>query len=82
MASRRQPVPRVALLLGGGLLLAIFMGAGPGVHLVNPEPDSPQPATILGIPVLYAWYLFWLGIEGGIVIAAYFLLWRREDDPA
>ena len=43
---------------------AVLMGAGPGLLLVNPKPDSPQEAYFfLGMPVLYVWAVFWFFVQ-------------------
>ncbi len=55
------------------------MGTGPGVWLVN------RPTQVLGIPLLYAWAILWYLVEAGVVIAAYFLVWRspkESSDPS
>ena len=53
-------------------LAALFTGAGPGILWVN------QPKTWLGLPQLYAWGIFWCGVEALIVLAAYLTVWRDE----
>ena len=78
MAERKQTPTALAWGLGGALLTAIFMGAGPGVYLVNPDANGAAPPSVAGIPVLYAWYLFWLCIEALVVCAAFLLIWRKE----
>ena len=56
--------------------LALLMGPGPGLELVN------RPQAVFGIPAIYAWGLLWYVVEVGVVIVAYFFLWTREDAPA
>ena len=74
-------------------LLAVFMGAGPGLHLINPDPDvseigasrsdtAPPSATFtaFGLPVIYVWGLFWYAVQFGVILYAYLHLWRGDDD--
>ena len=51
-------------------VVAMLMGVGPGVMLVN------KPKSILGLPWLYAWGLIWYFVHMVIVTTAYFLLWN------
>lgn len=57
--------------------LALIMGTGPGILLVN----SAEPVLVGGVelPRLYAWGLVWYAVEVGCVIVACVLLWTRED---
>lgn len=54
--------------------LSLILGAGPGVLLVN------RPDTILGIPLVYAWGLFWYFVQVSVVLIAYFTLWNQLSD--
>lgn len=55
------------------------MGPGPGIYLVNPDPTSNElPATVFGLPILYAWGLFWFAVEATVLLIAYFKIWSRE----
>ena len=59
--------------LGALFLLATALGAGPGLLLV-----PALPATLLGVPTLYVWFVAWFVVEVGIVAA-----WLRgEGDEA
>ena len=61
--------------------LALFMGPGPGVHLVNPDPADPDAKRLLlGMPIVYVWAVSWLAVQGLCVILAYLLIWRRSED--
>ena len=51
---------------------AFLMSNGPGVHLVN------KPVLVAGIPILYLWALCWAVVQIGIILYAYFKLWRHE----
>ncbi len=69
---------RLAGVLFALFALAIVMGPGPGILLVNPEASDPGAARLfLGMPVVYVWAAFWFGVEALAVTLAYFLLWRK-----
>ncbi|HUU27270.1 MAG TPA: hypothetical protein VM123_05620 [archaeon] len=53
---------------------AFLMSNGPGVLLVN------KPVLAAGIPLLYLWALGWAVIQIGLILYAYFKLWRHELD--
>lgn len=62
-------------------LLAVFMGAGPGLHLINPDPEDPNATFIaLGLPIIYVWGLFWYAVQFGVILYAYLHFWRGDDD--
>ncbi|MBN97632.1 MAG: hypothetical protein CME16_00070 [Gemmatimonadetes bacterium] len=62
-------------------LLAVFMGAGPGLRLINPDPLDPDAAfTALGLPVIYLWGLSWYAVQFAVILYAYLYCWREEDD--
>ncbi len=48
--------------LGLLFLAATALGAGPGLLLV-----PALPATVLGVPALYAWLVLWFLVEVAIV---------------
>ena len=76
--SRRKTL---AVVLGGLFLLALVMGPGPGLYLVNPDPGDPGSAVaFLGMPVIYVWSLFWFAVQAAVVLAAYLFLWNSESD--
>ena len=62
--------------------LALFMGPGPGMYLVN------RPEPLLGLPAIYTWGLIWYVVEVGVVVLAYLFVWPRDEgsskekDPA
>ena len=67
-------------LLTGLFLLAVFMGAGPGLHLVNPDPCDPQADFItLGLPTIYVWGLLWYAVQFAVILVAYFRFWNDDD---
>ena len=62
------------------ILLLIFaasylMSNGPGVLLVN------KPVMVAGIPLLYLWALGWATVQIGLILYAYFKIWRHEIEP-
>ena len=62
-------------------LLAVFMGAGPGLYLINPDIAEPTAtSTALGLPVIYLWGLAWYAVQFGVILYAYLHLWREDDD--
>lgn len=71
---------RLAWILAAAFAVAMLMGPGPGMLLVN------RPGSFLGIPQLYAWGLIWYAVEVLIVVLAYTLIWsprtRREEQAA
>ena len=63
--------------------LALLMGPGPGIYLVNPDPsDSDAARFILGVPIVYAWAAFWFGVQALVILLAYRLLWRDPEKDA
>ena len=52
--------------------ISFLMSNGPGVLLVN------KPSLVAGMPLLYLWALAWGIIQIGIILYAYFKLWRHE----
>ena len=46
---------RFGLVLFAVFALAMVMGPGPGLRLINPEPNAARESLlILGVPVVYA----------------------------
>jgi hypothetical protein len=67
---------RLTITLSVIFALAVVMGAGPGVYLVNPDADNPDATfTFLGMPVIYAWVTFWFLVQAIVVLVAYYRLW-------
>jgi len=72
---------RLGLVLFLLFALAMFMGPGPGLRLVNPgTANSGENSRFLGLPVIYAWGLFWYGVQAAVVVTASLTLWRSEDE--
>jgi len=74
----RPPDNRLKLgwLLATVFGVAMLLGAGPGVLLVN------EPGTWFGFPRLYVWGMFWCAVEVAVVVAAYLLVWTADDEAA
>ena len=60
---------RLGLVLTAAFTFAMFMAVGPGVLLVN------RPDTFVGVPLLYAWGVFWYLVIVVIALAAYRFVW-------
>ena len=69
---------RLSKILALIFVFATIMGPGPGLYLVNPSQEEAVPTTILGMPALFAWAVFWFIVQGGVVIVAYKELWTKE----
>ena len=65
-------------ILAAVFFFALFMGAGPGILLVN-EPKS-IPICGLPLPYIYAWGLFWYFVEAVCIVLAFIFVWRQEED--
>jgi hypothetical protein len=65
-------------LVISAFVVAMIMGPGPGLRLINPDASDPD-ATFLfaGIPIIYAWGLFWYAIQLIAIIIAYKKLWKE-----
>ncbi len=62
-------------------VVAVFMGAGPGLHLINPDAADPNATfTTFGLPTVYVWGLFWYTIQFSVIVVAYRRHWSRDDD--
>ncbi|MCB1063634.1 MAG: DUF3311 domain-containing protein [Verrucomicrobiae bacterium] len=65
-------------LLFAIFLVALIMGPGPGIYLINPDPENAEARRfVLGVPIVYAWAVFWLGVQAACVAVAYRRLWRE-----
>lgn len=67
---------RLGVVLTVVFTVALLMGPGPGVMLVN----SPEP--LLGFPRIYVWGLFWYAVEVIVVLVAYLFVWTEKDKAA
>jgi len=78
MTDPQKTPPKSRRTLGAVLTavfaLALIMGPGPGVMLVN----TPKP--ILVLPAIYLWGLLWYVVEVVVVVLAYKLVWTDGDE--
>lgn len=70
-ASRR----RLGVIVTIVFVVALIMGPGPGVTLV-------QGTSFVGFPAIYAWGLFWYAVEVAAVVVAYFFVWHDDPDES
>jgi hypothetical protein len=64
------------------MVVAMIMGPGPGLRLVNPGLNDPiESYFFLGLPVIYAWGILWFVVQLVIVILAYIMVWSAEKEP-
>ena len=74
-----RPGKRLGRILVVVFVLALIMGPGPGLLLVN----RAEQLSLLGgfkLPYLYAWGLLWYGVEAACVVLAYFFVWREPGE--
>lgn len=70
---------KLATILAVVFLFAMFMGSGPGLRLINPDPGDPNAVfTIVGLPKIYVWGLMWYGVQLTVILIAYFKVWKRH----
>jgi len=67
--AKNKRLLRILLLL---FAASYLMSNGPGVLLVN------KPVLVAGIPLLYLWGLGWAIVQIGLILYAYFKIWRHE----
>jgi len=70
---------RLSKILAAIFVFATIMGPGPGLYLIMPEGDE-SPASVFGIPILYAWVVLWFFVQAGVILVAYFKLWSKQED--
>ena len=64
-------------------MAVLFLGAGPGLLLINPDINDPAATyTFLGLPTVYAWGLLCYAAEVVIVVTAYLKVWRDDEEDA
>ena len=63
---------RLGSILAVVFAIALLMGPGPGILLVN----SPRP--VLGFPAIYLWGLVWYVVEVAVVVLAYLFVWTDD----
>ena len=62
---------RVGIILVSLFFFAMIMGAGPGIYLINGK------GPVFGVPIIYAWVVFWFLIQASAVIIAFKTVWKR-----
>ncbi len=81
MPQHKQNEGSLGKFLAVVFVIALVMGPGIGVYLVNPDPVSEDSVlTFLGMPIIYAWALVWYGVMVTVVVTAYLKVWDRDDD--
>ena len=79
MDSERKK--RLSIWLSIAMVIAMIMGPGPGLRLVNPDINDPNASYIvLGIPIIYAWGILWFVVQLVIVVVAYRTIWVEEEE--
>jgi len=74
MTEKTDSRMKLGWILTAIFALAMFLGAGPGILIVN------QPATWLGLPRIYVWGIFWCAVEITVVVVAYRFVWTTNDE--
>lgn len=71
---------KLGIVLTVVFVLALVMGAGPGINLVNPDPGDPEASFTIfgGVPVIYAWVTLWYIVQASVATIAYFCLWKDK----
>ena len=69
---------RLTWILSGVFLFALIMGPGPGLYLINDY--AAGGGTFLAMPALYAWAVFWFGVEALVILTAYTKLWKDKSE--
>ncbi|MBT3471093.1 MAG: hypothetical protein HOD72_03300 [Opitutae bacterium] len=62
-------------------IFATLMGPGPGLYLANNLAAETSMATVMGIPVIYAWVAFWFMVQAGVIMVASQKIWKAKDEP-
>ena len=71
----------LSIILTLVFILAMVMGPGPGVYLINPSPEHEGPApTLIGLPIVYAWAVLWFGVQAVVLVTAYFTVWADQEE--
>jgi hypothetical protein len=64
---------KLTVTLTLGYIAAFLFSNGPGILLIN------RAELIWGFPSLYLWAVFWGAVQVGILLAAYFLVWKEDE---
>ena len=69
---------RLSKILAAIFIFATIMGPGPGLYLIMPK-EGESSASVVGIPILYAWVAFWFFVQAGVILMANFKLWSKQS---
>lgn len=73
----------LSIWLTVAMIFTMIMGPGPGLRLVNPGINDPIASYLfMGVPVIYAWGIFWFIVQLSIVITAYYTVWASDEVAA
>ena len=75
-SSVNHGTSRLSGVLTSIFCLTMIMGTGPGVLLVN------RPEIIFGVPLVYAWAVFWYVVQIGVALIACLFVWNDRTDGA
>ena len=76
-----MPPKRLSRILTVVFVVALIMGPGPGLYLVNPDPLDPDALRLLlGLPVIWLWAVFWFAVMAVVVWIANIRLWKQCDE--
>jgi hypothetical protein len=70
-----EPVSTKSRILFISFLVAMFLGAGPGLFLA-----AGEAKVVCGVPLFYLWVVFWFVVLGGIVSYTSTTVWSKEDE--
>ncbi|MDZ4702029.1 MAG: hypothetical protein SH809_20125 [Rhodothermales bacterium] len=80
MTHNNESTRRLGLVLTVAMVIAMLMGPGPGLRLVNPDISDPDAVYVVaGMPIVYVWGVCWFAVQVAIVLVAYLKIWRVED---
>ena len=79
--QRKAKRKRLTIVLSLIFCLALVMGAGPGIYLINPDPSDPEATfSIFNVPVIYAWAVGWYIVQAAVAVIAFFFLWGKPQE--
>lgn len=82
IVTDRKARRRLTIVLCAAFALSV-LAIGPGIYLVNPNPADPNSRFLfLGMPIIYAWAVFWYLVQAAVILTAYFFLWNAGAEPA
>ena len=74
---------KLGKILAIAFVVVLFLGAGPGLLLINPDINDPEATYMFwGLPKVYAWGLLCYAAEVVIVVTAYCKVWRDDQEDA